>query len=51
MDGRGWIEYYTDMDKISEQWMAGEWNEPPYIWPEFQAEFWKNEMNGNFESR
>lgn len=46
-----WIEYYTDMDKISEQWKAGEWNELPYIWPAFQAEFWKNEMNGNFEPR
>lgn len=46
-----WIEYYSDMDKISEQWQTGEWNTLPYIWPDFQPEFWKNEMNGNFEPR
>ncbi|MGH8210412.1 MAG: VOC family protein, partial [Steroidobacteraceae bacterium] len=46
-----WIEYYTDMDKISETWKAGEWRELPYIWPHFQAEFWTHEMNGNHEPR
>jgi catechol-2,3-dioxygenase len=47
-----WVEYYADMDRISEKWECREWNELPYIWgPEWAPEFWGKEMNGNFEPR
>jgi catechol-2,3-dioxygenase len=46
-----WIEYYADMDKISEDWQAKDWNELPYIWPAWAPEFWTKEMNANFEPR
>ena len=46
-----WIEYYCDMDKISDQWQTRDWNELPYIWgPEWSPEFWGKQMNGNFEA-
>jgi catechol-2,3-dioxygenase len=45
-----WIEYYADMDKISEAWIARDWNNRPYVWgPEWSPEFWGNEMNANLE--
>ena len=44
-----WIEYYTDMDQISESWMPRDWNELPYVWPHWAPEFWQNEMNANLE--
>jgi len=44
-----WVEYYTDMDKISESWQSRDWDGLPYIWPDWAPEFWRNEMNGNFE--
>jgi len=44
-----WVEYYTDMDKISEAWVTRDWNDLPYIWPAWAPEFWGKEMNGNFE--
>ena len=46
-----WIEYYTDMDQISEAWVTRDWNELPYIWPQWAPEFWRDEMNGNHEPR
>ncbi|MBN9474798.1 MAG: hypothetical protein ABS43_25620 [Bordetella sp. SCN 67-23] len=46
-----WVEYYADMDKISESWEARDWNDLPYIWPAWAPEFWGKEMNGNFEPR
>lgn len=46
-----WVEYYSDMDKISEAWQTRDWNGLPYIWPEWAPEFWGKEMNGNFEPR
>ena len=47
-----WIEYYADMDKISDAWQCRDWSELPYIWgPEWAPEFWGKEMNGNFEPR
>ena len=46
-----WIEYYADMDKISDAWEANDWQNLPYIWPEWAPEFWTNEMNFNHESR
>jgi len=47
-----WVEYYSDMDKISERWEARDWNELPYIWgPEWSPEFWGGEMNANVEAR
>ena len=47
-----WIEYYADMDKISDRWECRDWSELPYIWgPEWSPEFWGKEMNGNFEPR
>ena len=46
-----WIEYYADMDKISENWQAKDWNELPYIWPAWAPEFWTKEMNANHEPR
>ncbi len=46
-----WIEYYCEMDKISDQWQTRDWNELPYIWgPEWSPEFWGKQMNGNFEA-
>lgn len=46
-----WVEYYTDIDKISEAWVARDWNDLPYVWPAWAPEFWGKEMNGNFEPR
>lgn len=47
-----WIEYYADMDRISDAWQCRDWNELPYVWgPEWAPEFWGKEMNGNFEPR
>jgi catechol-2,3-dioxygenase len=44
-----WIEYYADMDKISEAWTPKDWNDLPYIWPNWAPEFWGKEMNANHE--
>jgi catechol 2,3-dioxygenase-like lactoylglutathione lyase family enzyme len=45
-----WIEYYADMDRVSDNWQCRDWNELPYVWgPEWAPEFWGKEMNGNFE--
>lgn len=47
-----WVEYYTDMDKISDAWVSRDWSELPYVWgPGWSPEFWGKEMNGNFEPR
>ena len=47
-----WVEYYADMDKISDSWVSRDWDNLPYIWgPEWSPEFWGKEMNGNFEPR
>lgn len=46
-----WIEYYSDMDKISEAWVSKDWNDLPYIWPHWAPEFWRDEMNANHEPR
>lgn len=47
-----WIEYYADMDKITDGWVCRDWNALPYIWgPAWSPEFWGKEMNGNFEPR
>ena len=47
-----WIEYYSDMDRISGEWQCRDWNELPYIWgPDWSPEFWGKEMNGNFEPK
>lgn len=45
-----WIEYYSDMDKITAAWVARDWNNRPYIWgPDWSPEFWGKEMNANLE--
>jgi catechol 2,3-dioxygenase-like lactoylglutathione lyase family enzyme len=46
-----WIEYYADMDKISEAWQPKDWTDLPYIWPNWSPEFWTHEMNANQETR
>jgi len=46
-----WVEYYADMDKISEAWTPKDWNDLPYIWPQWASEFWGKEMNANHEAR
>ena len=47
-----WVEYYADMDRISDSWECRDWNELPYVWgPEWAPEFWGKEMNGNFEPK
>ena len=47
-----WVEYYADMDKISERWVSRDWSVLPYIWgPEWSPEFWGGEMNANLEPR
>ena len=47
-----WIEYYADMDRISDAWQCRDWSELPYVWgPEWSPEFWGKEMNGNFEPK
>ena len=46
-----WVEYYADMDKISDAWVTKDWQELPYIWPAWAPEFWTNEMNANHEPR
>jgi catechol-2,3-dioxygenase len=45
-----WIEYYTDMDKVTANWTCRDWRSLPYTWgPEWSPEFWGDVMNGNFE--
>lgn len=45
-----WVEYYSDMDKITENWVCRDWKSLPYTWgPEWSPEFWGNVMNGNLE--
>lgn len=45
-----WVEYYADMDKISDAWKCRDFNALPYIWgPEWSPEFWGGEMNANLE--
>lgn len=46
-----WIEYYADMDKISDAWVSKDWDDLPYIWPQWVPEFWNKEMNANLEPR
>lgn len=46
-----WIEYYADMDMISEEWVPKDWHELPYIWPQWAPEFWEHEMNVNLEPK
>ncbi len=47
-----WVEYYADMDKISDQWISRDWTVLPYVWgPEWSPEFWGGEMNANLEAR
>ncbi|MBS0325631.1 MAG: VOC family protein [Proteobacteria bacterium] len=47
-----WVEYYADMDKISERWHCRDWESLPYTWgPEWSPEFWSGEMNANLEPR
>lgn len=47
-----WVEYYADMDKISDSWVSRDWKSLPYIWgPEWSPEFWAGQMNRNFEPR
>lgn len=45
-----WVEYYADMDKISDKWVSQDWSNLPYVWgPEWSPEFWGGEMNANLE--
>lgn len=47
-----WIEYYADMDKITERWQCRDWESLPYTWgPEWSPEFWNGAMNANLEPR
>ena len=47
-----WVEYYADMDRISDAWQCRDFEELPYIWgPEWAPEFWTKEMNGNMEPK
>ncbi len=47
-----WVEYYAEMDRISDSWQTRDWTELPYVWgPKWTPEFWGKEMNGNFEPR
>jgi catechol-2,3-dioxygenase len=47
-----WVEYYADMDKITERWQCRDWESLPYTWgPEWSPEFWSGEMNANLEPR
>lgn len=47
-----WIEYYSDMDKVTEQWACRDWKSLPYTWgPRWSPEFWSDVMNGNFEPK
>lgn len=45
-----WVEYYADMDAVSEAWVCRDWNELPYIWPAWAPEFWGQDMNANREA-
>ncbi|ASQ92971.1 MULTISPECIES: VOC family protein [Streptomyces] len=39
-----WIEYSSDMDCITENWKAGDWDCPPAVWsPEMPADFIVNQ--------
>jgi catechol-2,3-dioxygenase len=46
-----WLEYYSDMDQISDAWVSKDWSDLPYIWPQWAPEFWRDEMNANHEPR
>jgi catechol-2,3-dioxygenase len=39
-----WIEYFSDIDKITESWQAHDWDIPPAVWcPMMPEEFLHNE--------
>jgi len=39
-----WIEYFSDMDRITENWQARDWDIPPAVWcPVMPGEFLHNE--------
>ncbi|VVE75472.1 Manganese-dependent 2,3-dihydroxybiphenyl 1,2-dioxygenase [Pandoraea anapnoica] len=45
-----WVEFYADMDKITDRWLCRDWNDLPYTWgPRWSPEFWGKEMNANLE--
>ena len=47
-----WVEYYADMDKVTDHWQCRDWESLPYTWgPEWSPEFWNGEMNANLEPR
>ena len=47
-----WVEFYSDMDKITDRWVCRDWNNLPYTWgPRWSPEFWGKDMNANLERR
>jgi len=47
-----WVEFYTDIDKITAAWVCRDWNDLPYTWgPRWSPEFWGKDMNANLEPR
>lgn len=47
-----WVEFYADMDKITDRWVCRDWNDLPYTWgPRWSPEFWGKDMNANLEQR
>ncbi|MDX3613896.1 VOC family protein [Streptomyces europaeiscabiei] len=44
-----WIEYSSDMDRITENWKANDWDCPPAVWsPEMPADFIANQEEKPF---
>jgi catechol-2,3-dioxygenase len=47
-----WIEYYADMDKITDKWVARDWETPPVIWgPQMSATFFRDALFNNTEAQ
>jgi len=47
-----WIEYYADMDKITERWVARDWDTPPVIWgPHVAPTFFRDALFNNTETQ
>lgn len=47
-----WVEYYSDMDKITDAWVARDWDTLPVIWgPRVGPTFFRDVLFNNTEAR
>jgi len=47
-----WVEYYADMDKITDDWVARDWDTLPVIWgPHVGPTFFRDVLFNNLEAK